>query len=91
MKNQPGTMKNHVPHTYMFYVELAPLGGILGPLKSDLGLFLPFRATRQKHTFCKKGHFPRRIWLRTCVWTPKHLPDLNTRAGKWAIPRPKNR
>ena len=61
MKNQPGTMKNHVPHTYMFYVELAPLGGILGPLKSDLGLFLPFWATyfiRQKIFFCKKGHFP---------------------------------
>ena len=39
----------------MFYVQLAPL-------KSDLGLFLPFRATyfiRQKHTFFfKKGPFP---------------------------------
>ena len=23
----------------MFHVELAPLGGILGPLKSDLGVF----------------------------------------------------
>ena len=29
----------------MFHVELAPLGGILGPLKSDLGVFWPFRAT----------------------------------------------
>ena len=28
----------------MFYVQLAPLGGSLGPLKSDLGLFLPFLA-----------------------------------------------
>ena len=28
----------------MFYVELAPLGAILGPLKSDLGVFLLFRA-----------------------------------------------
>jgi hypothetical protein len=24
----------------MFYVQLAPLGDILGPLKSDLGVFL---------------------------------------------------
>ena len=24
---------------YMFHVELAPLGGILDPLKSDLGVF----------------------------------------------------
>ena len=29
----------------MFHVELAPLGGIFGPLKSDLGVFLPFRGT----------------------------------------------
>ena len=29
----------------MFHVELAPLGGILGPLKSDLGVFWPFRGT----------------------------------------------
>ena len=29
----------------MFHVELAPLGGIFGPLKSDLGVFWPFRAT----------------------------------------------
>ena len=28
----------------MFHVEVAPLGGILGPLKSDLGVFRPFRA-----------------------------------------------
>ena len=27
----------------MFHVELAPLGGIFGPLKSDLGVFRPFR------------------------------------------------
>ena len=30
---------------YLFYVELAPLLGILGPLKSDLGVFWPFQAT----------------------------------------------
>ena len=28
----------------MFYVQLAALGGILGPLKSDLGVIWPFRA-----------------------------------------------
>ena len=28
----------------MFHVELAPLGGILDPLKSDLGPKYPFRA-----------------------------------------------
>ena len=39
--------------------------------------------------FCKKGHFPQQIWLKTCMWTPKHLPDLNPRAGKWAFPGPK--
>ena len=27
----------------MFHVELAPLGGILDPLKSDLGVLWPFR------------------------------------------------
>ena len=30
---------------FMFHVELVPLGGIFGPLKSDLGVFWPFRAT----------------------------------------------
>ena len=29
----------------MFHVELVPLGGTFGPLKSDLGVFWPFRAT----------------------------------------------
>ena len=29
----------------MFHVELAPLGGIFGPLKSDLGVFWVFRGT----------------------------------------------
>ena len=28
----------------MFYVQLTPLGGILGPLKSDLGVIWPFQA-----------------------------------------------
>ena len=39
----------------MYYVLLAPLGGILGPMKSDLGLFLPFWA---KTHFLQKGPFP---------------------------------
>ena len=29
----------------MFHVELAPLGGIFGPRKSDLGVFWLFRGT----------------------------------------------
>ena len=29
----------------MFHVELAPLGGIFGPPKSDLGVFWPFPGT----------------------------------------------
>ena len=29
----------------MLHVKLAPLGGIFGPLKSDLGVFWPFRGT----------------------------------------------
>ena len=44
----------------MFHVELAPLGGILGPLKSDLGVFWPFWGTdfiMYKH---KKTFYPLR-------------------------------
>ena len=29
----------------MFHVELAPRGDIFGPLKSELGVFWPFRGT----------------------------------------------
>ena len=29
----------------MFHIDFAPLGGIFGPLKLDLGVFWPFRAT----------------------------------------------
>ena len=39
--------------------------------------------------FCKKGHFPQQIWLKTCIWSPKHILDLNPRASKWAVPCPK--
>ena len=41
----------------MFHVELAPLGGILGPLKSDLGVFwakiplYPYNVKTQKNAF----------------------------------------
>ena len=48
----------------MFHVELAPLGGILGPLKSDLGVFGPFRGTEfimgknQNANFSKRARCP---------------------------------
>ena len=37
----------------MFFVQFAPLGGILGPLKSDLGLICPFRAIYSIYNFFK--------------------------------------
>ena len=48
----------------MFHVELAPLGGISGPLKSDLGVFWPFRGTdfimgkNKNANFSKSPHGP---------------------------------
>ena len=48
----------------MFHVELAPLGGIFGPLKSDLGVFWPFRGTdfimgkNKNANFSKRAHGP---------------------------------
>ena len=48
----------------MFHVELAPLGGIFGPLKSDLGVFWPFRGTdfimgkNKNANFSKSSHGP---------------------------------
>ena len=48
----------------MFHVELAPLGGIFGPLKSDLGVFWPFPGTdfimgkNQNANFTKRAHCP---------------------------------
>ena len=36
-----------------------------------------------------KGHSPKKIWLKICVWNPKNLPDLNSRAGKWDFFGPK--
>ena len=52
-----------VPHIVLhslFPLAPPPLGGILGPLKSDLGRFLPFQATyfiRQKYTFCRRVQY----------------------------------
>ena len=46
----------------MFHVELAPLGGILGPLKSDLGVFwakiplYPYNVKNKKCFFSKPFH-----------------------------------
>ena len=46
----------------MFHIELAPLGGIFGPLKSDLGVFWPFPGTdfimgkNQNANFSKPFH-----------------------------------
>ena len=80
---------------YVFYFQLAPLGVILGPLKSVLALFFSvsgdlFHKAKTHFFFFKKGHFPQQIWPKICVWNPKQLPDLNPRAGKWEISWPKN-
>ena len=42
-----------------------------------------------KNTCFQKGPFPQQIWLKICVWNPKNLPDLNSRAGKWDFFGPK--
>ena len=48
----------------MFHVELAPLGGIFCPLKSDLGVFWPFRGPdfimgkNKNANFSKSPHGP---------------------------------
>ena len=56
----------------MFHVELAPLGGIFGPLKSDLGVFWPFRGTDSiigKNQNANFSKFPRRPILNFLVVT----------------------
>ena len=50
----------------MFYVQLAPLGGILGPLKSDLELFWPFRAIYSKYIIFTKSSF--KVWSMDGSW-----------------------
>ena len=50
------------------------------PSKVSIGRFgqLSFKG---KKTFAnKKGYFPQQNWLKLCVWTPKHLPDLGPKA-----------
>ena len=48
----------------MFHVELAPLGGILGPLKSDLGVFwakiplYPYNIKFSNSIFSKSANLP---------------------------------
>ena len=50
----------------MFYVQLAHLGGILGPLKSDLGLFWPFRAIYSRYIIFTKSSF--KVWSMDGSW-----------------------
>ena len=45
----------------MFYVQLAPVGGILGPLESDLGIFWPFQAIYSRYIIFTKSSF--KVWL----------------------------
>ena len=58
----------------MFHVELVPLGGIFGPLKSDLGVFWPFRAT----DFIM-GIFENLGFLKTLSWADFDLLESNSR------------
>ena len=66
--------------TKTFFGQLAPLGGILGPLKSDLGLFWPFRAIYSRYMIFTKSSF--KVWFMdgsffsvfskfTYKWTPQ--------------------
>ena len=57
----------------MFHVELAPLGGIFGPLKSDLGVFWPFRGT----DFIM-GKKPKCKFLKTLSWADFDLLESNS-------------
>ena len=57
----------------MFHVELAPRGGIFGPLKSDLGVVWPIRGTdfiMGKKTKCK--------FLKTLYWADFGLLESNS-------------
>ena len=55
----------------MFHVEQAPLGGILGPLKSDLGVFW---AKIPLYPYNVKTHF-----LQTLSWADFDLLESNSR------------
>ena len=47
----------------MFHVELAPLGGIIGPRKSDLGVFWAKISLYPQNVKTQKKHF-----LKTLSW-----------------------
>ena len=57
----------------MFHLELVPLGGTFGPLKSDLGVFWPFRGT----DFIM-GIFENSGFLKTLSWADFHLLESNS-------------
>ena len=57
----------------MFHVELAPLGGILGPLKSDLGVFLAKIPLYHYNVKTQKRHF-----LKTLEWADFDLLESNS-------------
>ena len=68
---------------------------VSGWIRTSGGHFRPsevrFRATFAifgDYFIRQKGPFPSTD-LAENLWTPKHLPDLNPRAGKWAISDPK--
>ena len=52
----------------MFHGELAPIGGILGPLKSDLGVFWAKIPLYPYNVKTQKTHF-----LKTLSWADFHL------------------
>ena len=58
----------------MFHVELAPLGGILGPLKSDLGVFWAKIPLYPYNVKTQKAHF-----LQTLSWADFDLLESNSR------------
>ena len=58
----------------MFHVELAPLGGILGPLKSDLGVFWAKIPLHPYNVKTQKTHF-----LKTLLWADFDLLESNCR------------
>ena len=57
----------------MFHVELAPLGGILGPLKSDLGVFWAKIPLYPYNVKTQKTHF-----LKTLSWADFDLLESNS-------------
>ena len=58
----------------MFHVELAPLGGILGPRKSDLGVFWAKIPLHPYNVKTQKTHF-----LKTLSWADFDLLESNSR------------